>query len=426
MRHLSTKIYLTILVSLVAVVLVSGVFWRRAANPAPMHQAFEVAGELAALALPPHSSGIEEQAEGVQALAARLDLDLALFDTARRPVASSGPPLPAPPAHREEGGWIYGAARPAWAITLPDGRWLVARPKRRGHRHPALGFIAFLGTIAAVVGLLAWPVVRGITRRLETLQKGVETLGRGDLSTRVAVRGRDEVARLAESFNGAARRIEELVGGHRMLLANASHELRTPLSRIRLGIDLLQQEATSARKQALERDIAELDSLVDEILLMSRLDAVEGLEIREEVDLLAVAAEEGARREQCSVEGEPVLVAGDPRLLLRLVRNLLENAERHGAPPIEVRVASDGGTAVLSVADAGPGIPVPDRDRVFEPFWRGAGRRREDGGSGLGLALVRAIARRHGGEAVVASDSVGAPVSRMVVTLPTGLKRPAS
>src|SRR5262249_6461906 len=180
----------------------------------------------------------------------------------------------------------------------------------------------------------AFPVVRWLTRRLERLQHGVESLGAGDLSARVKVEGRDEVARLAQSFNSAAARIEELVGAHRLLLANASHELRTPLARIRLGIELMKDGIDEKRKAELEQDIAELDHLMEEILLSSGLDAVAALETAEEVDLLALAAEECARYQDCSIEGEPVLIRGDPRLLRRLVRNLLENAKRHGAPPI--------------------------------------------------------------------------------------------
>ena len=164
----------------------------------------------------------------------------------------------------------------------------------------------FLGLIALAVAACAYPVVRGLTRRLERLQTGVETLGSGDLTARVKVKGRDEVARLAESFNRAAGRIEELVGAHRLLLANASHELRTPLSRIRLAIELLQQDGDPKYKAELARDIAELESLIDEILLASRLDAMPALQATEDVDLLALAAEECARYDECTLDGQPV------------------------------------------------------------------------------------------------------------------------
>src|SRR5262249_57781678 len=119
------------------------------------------------------------------------------------------------------------------SFRLPDHRWIVARAPIR-HRNPVIGLVLFLGGIALAVAIGAYPVVRGLTRRLERLQTGVETLGAGNLTARVKVEGRDEVARLAASFNRAAGRIEELVGAHRMLLANASHELRTPLARLRL------------------------------------------------------------------------------------------------------------------------------------------------------------------------------------------------
>jgi signal transduction histidine kinase len=241
-------------------------------------------------------------------------------------------------------------------------------------------------------------VVRGLTRLLERLQTGVETLGAGQLSARVEVQGRDEVARLAASFNRAAARIEELVGAHRMLLANASHELRTPLSRLRLGLELYEQRQDPKLKAELARDIAELDLLIDEILLASRLDAAPTLH-SEPVDLLGLAAEECAHYDDCTLTGEPVTIHGDARLLRRLVRNLLDNARRHGAPPVTVTLARAGGQAILEVADGGAGIAAGERDQVFTPFHRVGS---ESKGAGLGLALVRQIARLHGGDATVA------------------------
>ena len=180
------------------------------------------------------------------------------------------------------------------------------------HRNPAVGLVLFLGGIALAVAVCAYPVVRGLTRRLERLQTGVETLGAGHLAARVKVEGRDEVARLAASFNRAAGRIEELLGVHRLLLANASHELRTPLSRIRLGIELYDGSKDPKLKTELTRDIAELDLLIDEILLASRLDAAPTLQV-EPIDLLGLAAEECARYEDCTLQGAPVTVRGDAR-----------------------------------------------------------------------------------------------------------------
>jgi signal transduction histidine kinase len=397
MKRLYQKIYLTIIASLLLVVLVAGAVWRLGADRMPDAQAFEMAGELAAAALPAADAAPAAQQQAIERLAQKLRIDLALFDSSLREVAASGRPLPPPSGGFASGGWLHGPGGPAWSFRLPDGRWIVARAPMR-HRNPLIGLVLFLGGIALAVAIAAYPVVRGLTRRLERLQAGVETLGAGNLAARVKVEGRDEVARLAASFNRAAARIEELMGAHRLLLANASHELRTPLSRLRLGLELYEEKRDPGLKAELARDIAELDLLIDEILLTSRLDAAPALQI-EPVDLLGLAAEECAHYEECTLHGAPVAIRADPRLLRRLIRNLLDNARRHGAPPVTVTVARDGAQAVIEVADAGAGIPASERDHVFTPFRRLG---RDSSGAGLGLALVRQIARLHGGEAMLA------------------------
>ena len=410
MRRLYQSIYLTIIASLLVVVLVAGAVWRFGPGDSPPTQAAEVAGDLAAAALPPANAPREVQQQAIQRLAEQLDADLALFDSAQRLVAAAGNPVP-PPSHwhgMEGGGWIHGLN-----LHLPDQRWLVVRPSAL-RQHPALHVILLLGGIALVVALCAYPAVRGLTGRLERLQVGVETLGAGNLAARVKVEGRDEVARLAESFNRAAARIEALLSAHRMLLANASHELRTPLSRIRMGLELYEQKKDPKHKDELRRDIAELDLLIDEILLASRLEAVSALHGTEEVDLLALAAEEAARYDQCSVQGEPIMIHGDAHLLRRLIRNLLENARRHGKPPIEIDVHRQGTSAILEVADYGEGIAEAEREPVFTPFHRLNAAAK---GTGLGLSLVRQIARVHGGDAVVAASSEKPSCFR--VSLPT-------
>ncbi|MBN8919419.1 MAG: HAMP domain-containing protein [Rhizobiales bacterium] len=412
MRRLYRKIYLTIVATLLLVVLLAGAFWRFGGPGPGMGQVFDVAGELVMAALPAAAEPAGAQQHALEHLASRLDIDLTLFGQDRRRLASVGRPLPPPPADRADGGWLYGPGGPAWSIPLPDGRWIVARAPPR-HRHPAIGLVMFLGLVALAVGICAFPVVRGLTRRLERLQAGVETLGAGNLGARVKIEGRDEIAQLAESFNRAAARIEDLVASHRMLLANASHELRTPLARLRMGVELLHERCDEKYKSDIERDIAELDGLIDEILLASRLDAMPTLNAPETVDLLALAAEECAHYDECHLEGTPASVRGDPRLLRHLIRNLLENAQRHGRPPVAVTVRHDGDRATLIVADAGPGIPEAERERAFQPFQRLTG---DAGGAGLGLPLVRQIARLHGGDATAAPQP-GLP-GAFVVTLP--------
>jgi signal transduction histidine kinase len=308
-----------------------------------------------------------------------------------------------------------------------------------GHGHPGRNFHIALTLLALSIGIAAFPVVRNMSRKLERLQRGVESLGAGDFSARVAVEGHDEVARLARSFNSAAGRIEQLVKAHKALLANASHELRTPLARIRLAMELVKDSVDPRRKSGLEQDIAELDWLVDEILLASRLDAVTEAIVTHEVDLLALAAEECARYEDAHLEGTPGMVQGDARLLRRLLRNLLENAARHGSPPTQVRIARDSTVTTITVWDSGAGVPAAEFENVFRPFYRTqAGDERRDTNmprgatgpgngdapragaprtvTGLGLSLVRQIARRHGGEARCAQMDDGR--SSFVVTLP--------
>lgn len=412
MRRLYRQFYLAIIATLVLVVLFGGILWRVAPVHPQSEETFELAGEMVASLLPPAGKDATQQQDALDRLHARLRIDLALFDSRFRQIAAAGRPLPQP--RREKVGWVYGRGGPAWAIRLPDERWVVARiPGRRAP--PVFGIIVFLGSVALAVAICAYPLVRRLTRRLERLQAGVEQLGAGDLAARVQVEGRDEVARLAESFNRAAQRIEELVGSHKLLLANASHELRTPLARIRLGVELLKETADPKRKRDLEKDIAELDALIDGILLSSRLDAVRGIDRREDIDLLALAAEEGARHEHVTVSGTPVMVSGDRVLLRRLTRNLIDNAERHGLPPVEVDVGRDGQHATLTVSDHGKGVAKADQESVFAPFFRITGATPSPG-TGLGLTLVRQIARQHGGEALW----VGTPAqpSRIRVLLP--------
>ena len=418
MRKLYLRIYLAVLASLVVFALVAGSLWRTFAEYGPVGQVSQVASELARNILPPAGTPPAEQQAALERIAGNLHADAALYSPERARLAAVGRRLPPPDADVDESGWVrWRRGPPVWALKLPDGRWLVTRIQRpRGH--PGWRLFFTLALVALAVGVGAYPVVRRLTRRLETLQGGVESLGAGDLSARVRVEGRDEVAALAESFNRAAGRIEALVGAHKALLANASHELRTPLARIRMAVELTREGVDPKRRRELEQDVAELDALIDEILLASRLDASPDAACDEEVDLLALAAEECARYREAELDGQPAMLRGDPRLLRRLVRNLLENAKRHGAPPIELRVARTAGGAEVSVSDHGPGVPEAERERVFEPFYRHAGAA-PGAGAGLGLALVRSIARRHGGEARCLPREGGG--SRFVVTLAAGV-----
>jgi signal transduction histidine kinase len=200
-----------------------------------------------------------------------------------------------------------------------------------------------------------------------------------------------------------------------MLLANCSHELRTPLTRIAMALALTNDTIDPVKRAEIRSDIGELDQLIDEILLASRLDSAPTPDATETVDLLALAAEECAR-EGVTVEGEPAAVRGERTLLRRMIRNLLDNARHHaGDAAPDVRVTRDGAHVRLDMRDRGPGIPAEEREKIFEPFYRRMGSAESGKGSGLGLALVRQIARRSGGEATCsAADSGGSIFSVML------------
>ena len=299
-------------------------------------------------------------------------------------------------------------AGPEATVRLLDGQTMhmhMPRPAS-GNWHAPFGFFWMLGLVAIAVALAIYPIVRRLTRRLEALQRDVERWGNGDLSVRMPTEGGDEVGFLAKGFNRAAEQVstlmktrEDLLTSQKSLLANASHELRSPLTRIRMGIELMGGAPESAAKAELTRNINELDQLVGEILLASRLDAKEAdLGTVEEVDLVGLCAEECARMHaQLDVEVASVTVSGVSKLLRRVVRNLLENANRSAAGEVTVSICQTGHDAVLQVKDRGPGVPAELVDRIFEPFYRLPGASERDGGVGLGLSLVRSITLRHGG-----------------------------
>ena len=220
---------------------------------------------------------------------------------------------------------------------------------------------------------------------------------------------------LAQRFNHAAAQVEQLVTSHKSLLANASHELRSPLTRIRMGLELMGDSPSPAMKAEISRNVGELDQLIDEILLASRLDAQEvDIGTVEAVDLTGLASEECARVNAHLDLGETprsIMAQGVVKLLRRMLRNLLENANRHnridiGSVTLQLTTEKVGHTptpasmCVITVQDHGAGVAADECERIFEPFYRAKNASERDGGVGLGLALVKTIAQRHGGSAV--------------------------
>jgi signal transduction histidine kinase len=421
MVRLYFRIYLAVIGSLILFAILAGLIFRLSGDGerfgSPMELVTSVVEKLAPSADAPDAEQRRQLAEWRQ----KSGFDIAIFSREGLLLAdASDGTLTAPRDEWQRRGPGYWRSH-HWArvVQLKDGRIVVAaRPHaERGffRRFRWLLWLA-LGTLA--VGVAAYPVVRRLTRRLEALQTGVVALGSGDLSARVPVEGKDEVARLAETFNRSADKIQELVLANRSLLANASHELRSPLARLRMGIEAL-PESSAAQVQELGRNIRELDQLIEEILLASRLDngAVDSTAL-EFIDFVGLVAEECAWVDcELLIQTDALpMVRGDAKLLRRMLRNLTDNAARYGGHEISVvldQLSMD--QVTLEVCDRGPGVPERERKRIFEPFYRAVGAAEKHGGVGLGLALVRQIAERHGGSVVCLPREGGGSVFRVIL-----------
>jgi signal transduction histidine kinase len=290
------------------------------------------------------------------------------------------------------------------AIALGVGAGHVAHQMSGGKWW---AFVATLAVLWMASGMIAFR----LTRPLMLVVDAARRIGDGDLKTRIPLRPqRGEIAILAIAINDMAARIEKQLADQRALLAAVSHELRTPLGHVRVLVETARDTpggATPAVLDELEREVLELDRLVDRLLASSRLDFAT-IERRDaDVGALAVNAVEraGVPPERLAVDGN-CTAAVEPTLVRRAIANLLENAETHGGGAVAVRVERRDDTVAVEVDDAGPGVPAADRARMFAPFERGArsgnGNGAIDartGGLGLGLALVARIAKAHGGRA---------------------------
>jgi signal transduction histidine kinase len=421
-----TKLYLQIYLAFVGVVvisilvamLVARLLWEREQDTPPQLSA---AAELLVQDLP-RGPGLSP---ALRARAQRLSADLSLWSADGKLLATTNPSQEPPTFDESEAFQPFRHGHGGMHIRLPDGRWLSAsmrhmHPRGRGRMSFALVGVLLVGSMA----LATFPVARRITRRLEELESAVDRFGQGDWKSRVPVQGQDEIADLARAFNLAADRIDALLAQHKRVLASASHELRAPLARLRMAFELLLEPPEglpdTKRRQLLaecEADIGELDALVYDVLLAARLERPDVARQFEAVDLDALVRRE-AERAGARAEVSPLAGSGDPRMLRRLLQNLLDNAKKYGGgTAIEVELARTADGALIAVRDHGPGVPPAERERIFEPFYRPAGHREgRDGGVGLGLSLVRQIAEHHGGSARCQPAEGGG--SRFEVTLP--------
>jgi signal transduction histidine kinase len=277
---------------------------------------------------------------------------------------------------------------------------------------------------AALAALLVvvWMLVGRALRSVERIRARVASIDVGALAERVPVpEGGDELTRLAETMNAMLDRLDESVRRQQRFAGDASHELRTPLTRMRTELEVDERDPATADPAATRRsqldEIEGMQRMIEDLLLLARGDAGSLVRSTDVVDLDDVVLEEvGAQPpspvtiDASSVSAAQVLGSRDE--LQRVVRNLLDNARRHATGRVEVGLAEIDGTAVLTVADDGPGIAVADRQRVLERFARldesrtGGGRGGERH-AGLGLAIVHDIVRRHAGTLTIGESRLG-------------------
>ena len=303
------------------------------------------------------------------------------------------------------------AARPepvelTLSIRLEGGNWLnvrtmFQRPGVQWSPRALLPLVLMLAAVALVAGVTA----RRIVGPMRALAAGAERLGRGLDAAPLALTGPTEVQEATQAFNRMQARLTRLIAERTRMLAALSHDLRSPLTAMRLRVELLAEDEDSTRLKAL---VEEMQAMVEQTLDFARA-AAQG-EAVQEVNLAALlrdlVADAGAGHATLTAP-ESVFLTLRPTAIRRALRNLIDNALRYGTRA-EVALVRQGGEAVITIADHGPGLPEDQLEAVFEPFVRGeASRSRATGGVGLGLAIARSIARAQGGEVTLANRPEG-------------------
>ena len=284
--------------------------------------------------------------------------------------------------------------------------------------------------VVSAMAVLSWVIIQIGLRPLQRMGAAAGEIAAGDYSRRVEpATPKTEIGRLGLALNAMLTQIESAFAQRtaserrlRRFIADASHELRTPLTSIRGYSEMLRRGASESptdsdlARRRIEEESVRMSALVDDMLLIARLDQGRPLETKP-VDLQVIARDAAADARAVAPQREitldapaNVMVSGDDTRLRQVVGNLVRNALVHTPPrsPVEIRVATHNGSATLSVADHGPGLPPADQERVFEPFYRAdASRSRDSGGAGLGLSIVNAVVSAHGGNVSVKETTGG-------------------
>ena len=303
------------------------------------------------------------------------------------------------------------------AVRQPDGRWLTTepRPSFRWESWQGRIILTFLLSLLAIAPL-AWWFARRLSQPIVAFAEAAERLGRDPRAPPLALSGSGEVQAAVSAFNNMQERLRRYVEDRTAMVGAIAHDLRTPLTRLRFRIEGAPEEL----RAKLAQDIDQMEAMVAATLGFVH-DATHTAE-RTRLELASLvesvideAAETGA---EASIEpGERIVVEGDPLALKRMVANLVDNAVKYGRRA-RGRVFAEGREAVIEIDDEGPGISPAEVERVFDPFYRGEpSRSRETGGAGLGLAVVRSIARAHGGDVTLRNREGGGLTVRVSLPL---------
>ena len=299
------------------------------------------------------------------------------------------------------------------------------------HRDSLIWPLSALAIALVVLTLFSLLVTLSITRPLSRLRVAVHDLGQATYQqnslARLAAR-RDEFGVLANDFNRMGSRLQSLIGSQRQLLRDVSHELRSPLARLRIALALAERAEPAERERLwprLTRECDRLEALISEILVLARVDADNAS--AEDVDLNALLgnlqkdAQLACPEQSVRIEAEPgLLLKGWPTMIERAMDNLLRNAQRFNpdGQSIEVLALRQGEKIVLSVRDHGPGVEAEHLGQLGEPFYRAPGQ--TAAGHGLGLAIARRAAERHGGSLILANHPEGGFIASLELPLEPG------
>jgi two-component system osmolarity sensor histidine kinase EnvZ len=298
-----------------------------------------------------------------------------------------------------------------------------AWPPRPGDDAPSL---ALEWSLVILVVMLAGAYVfaRYLARPLRQLNAAVVSVGQGKSPPPLPESGPSEIVNLNRGFNRMLSNLRQIEQDRALLLAGVSHDLRTPLSRLRLGVEVETRDAQA--RQGMVDDIEEMDRIISQFLDFARDGRDTPLEVHDPNDIVATVVERHRRAGQDVrfTRGELPRLPLRTTAFLRLVGNLVDNALRHGAPPVEIATRTENGSVVLEVADRGRGIPPDQVEHLKRPFTRGEPARSGAAGAGLGLAIVERIARLHGGTLDLLLREGGGTLARL--TLPTGAWSPGA